>query len=76
MKPAAAHQAIIQKKVVGLLAKGVIATSGGAGFYAGVFVVPMLTVGLWPILSLKHFHHYLLMPSFKMPTIRHVQQLI
>ena len=31
---------------------------------------------LWPILNLKQFNCYLHIPSFKMPAIRHVQQLI
>ena len=60
-----------------LLSKGAIETSsGGAGFYSSVFVGPKCTGGLLPILILKWFNHYLHIPSFKMPTIRHVQQLI
>ena len=60
-----------------LLSKGVIEpSSGGAGFYSGMFLVPKHTGGLWPILNLKHFVHYMHVPSFEMPTIRHVQQLI
>ena len=60
-----------------LLAKGVIEpSSGGAGFYSSVFVVPKHTGGLQPILKLKCFNCYMQVPSFKMPTIRHVQQLI
>ena len=59
-----------------LLAKGVIEpSSGGTGFYFSVFVVPKCTGGLQPILSLKDFH-YMHVPSFKIPTIRHVWQLI
>ena len=51
-------------------------SSGDAGFYSSMFVVPKHTGGLQPILNLKHFNHYMYVPSFKMPTIRHVQQLI
>ena len=47
-------------------------SSGGAGFYSSVFVVPKHTGGLWPILNIKWFNHYLHIPSFKMSTIRHV----
>ena len=50
-------------------------SSGGAGFYSRMFVVPKHTGGLWPILNLKHFNHYMHISSFKMPTIRHVWQL-
>ena len=60
-----------------LLVKEVIEpSSGGAGFYSSVFVVPKCIGGLWRILNLKHFNHYMHIPSFKMPTVRHVQQLI
>ena len=60
-----------------LLAKGAIGpSSGGAGFYSSVFVVPTCAGGLWPILNLKCFNHYMHIPSFKMPTIGHVWQLI
>ena len=41
-----------------------------------MFVVPKHTGGLQPTLYLKHFNHYMHIPSFKMPTLRHVQQLI
>ena len=41
-----------------------------------MFVVPKCTGGLQPILNLKHFNHYMYIPSFKMPTLKHVQQLI
>ena len=59
-----------------LLAKGVIEpSSGGAGVYSSVFVIPKYTSGLWPILNLKHFNCYLRIPSSKMPTIRYVWQL-
>ena len=77
VKAAAAHHPVIQKEVDELLAKLVMeASSGGACFYSSVFVVPKCTGGLWPILNIKWFNHYLHMPSFKMPTIKHVQQLI
>ena len=74
---AAAHHPVIQKEVDELLAKGAIELSlGGAGSYSSVFVVPKHTGGLRPILNLKHFNHYMHIPSFKMPTIKHVWQLI
>ena len=77
IKVATAHHSILQKEVDELLAKGAIEpSSGGAGVFSSVFVVPKCTGGLWPILNLKHFNHYMHIPSFKMPTIRHVQQLI
>ena len=77
MKVAAAYHPIIQKVVDELLAKGVIEpSSGGAGFYSSVFVVPKHTGGPWPILNFKQFNCYLHIPSFKLHTIRHVQQLI
>ena len=60
-----------------LFSKGAIEPySGGAGFYSSMFAVPKHTDGLQPILKLKPFNHYLHIPSFKMPTIRHVWQLI
>ena len=59
VKAAAAHHPVIQKEVDELLAKGVIEpSSGGAGFYSSMFVVPKCTGGLHPILNLKHFNHY------------------
>ena len=77
VKAAAAHYPIIQKEVDELLPKEAIEpSSGGAGFYSSVFVVPKDTDGLWPILNLMQFSHYLHIPSFKMPTIWHVWQLI
>ena len=73
VKAAAVHHPIIQKKVDELLAKGAIEpSSGGAGFYSSIFVAPMPTGGFSPILNLKQLNHYLHIPSFKMPTIRHV----
>ena len=77
VKVATTHHPIIQKEVDELLAKGVIEpSSGGAGFYSSVLVVCKHTGGLQPILTLKHFNYYMHVPSFKMPAIRHVQQLI
>ena len=74
---AATHHPIIQKEMDELLAKEVIEpSSSGAVFHSNVFVVPKHTGGLWPILNLKQFNHYLHIPSFKMTTMRHVQQLI
>ena len=74
---AVAHYPIIQKEVDELLSKGTIEPSSGcAGFYSSMFVVHKHTGGLQPILNLKWFNHYLHKPSFKMPTIRHVWQLI
>ena len=71
---AAAHHPVIQKEVDELLAKGAIEpSSGGASFYSSVFVVPKHTGCLRPILNLKHFMH---IPSFKMPTLKNVWQLI
>ena len=77
VKAAAAHHPVIQKEVDEFLAKGGIEpSSGGAGFYSSVFVVPKHTGGLHPILNLKHFKGYLHIPSFKMPTFKNVWQLI
>ena len=74
---AAAHHPISQKEVDELLVRGMIEpSSGGAGFYSSVFVVSEHTGGLWPILSLKHFNHFMHIPSFMMQTIRHVWQCI
>ena len=73
MKAAAVHHPIIQKEVDELLYKGAVEpSSGDAGFYSSVFVVPKHTDGLWPILNLKWFNHDLHVPSYKMPTMRHV----
>ena len=60
-----------------LLSKGAIEpSSGGAGLYSSVFVVPKCTGGLLPILNLKQFNCYLHILPFKVPTVRHVLQLI
>ena len=77
VKVPAAHHPVIQKEVDELLAKGAIEpSSGGVGFYSSVFVVPKCTGGLRPILNLKRFNCYMHIPSFKMPTLKTVQQLI
>ena len=77
VKVAAVHHLIIQKKAEELLFKGAIEpSSGAAGFYSSVFVVSKCIGGLWPIFNLKWINYYLHIPSFKMPTIRHVWQLL
>ena len=77
VRASAAHHTIIQKEVDELLAKGAIETaSGDTGFYSNMIVVPKHTGGLWPILNLKWFNHYLHIHSFKIPTIRRMWQLI
>ena len=66
VKVAAAHHLIVQKEVDELFAKGVIKpSSGGAGLYSSMFVVPKHTGYLWPILNLKHFYPYFHIPSFR-----------
>ena len=56
VKVATTHHPIIQKEVDELLAKGVIEpSSGGAGFYSSMYVVPKHTGGLWAVLNLKAF---------------------
>ena len=63
VKAAVAHHPTIQKEVDELLAKGVTEpSSGGAGFYSSMFVVPKHTGGLQPILNLRHFNHYMHIP--------------
>ena len=77
MKTAAACHPIIQKEVDKLLSNGRIEpSSGGAGFNSSVLGVPKHTGGLWPIVNLKWFNCYLHIPSFKIPTIRHIHWLI
>ena len=47
VKAAAAHHPVIQKEVDELFAKGATEpSSGGAGFYSSMFVVPKCTGGL------------------------------
>ena len=59
VKAAAAHHPVIQREVDKLLAKGAIEpSSGGAGFYSSMFVVPKHNGGLQPILNLKGFNCY------------------
>ena len=68
---------MIWKEVDELLAKGAIELSwGGAGFYSSMFVVPKHTGGLCPILNQKCFNRYMHIPSFEMPTLKNVWQLI
>ena len=77
VKAAAAHHPVIQKEVDELLAKGATEpSSGGAGFYSSVFVVPKHTGVLHPILNLKCFNHFMHIPSFKMPPLKNIWQLI
>ena len=77
VKVAAAHHPVIQKEVDELLAKGAIEPSpGGASFYSSVFVVPKHTGGLHPIFNLKCFNCFMHIPSFKMPILKTVWQLI
>ena len=77
MKATMAHHPVILKEVQELLAKGPIeALTVGSGFSSNVFVVPKCSDGLWPILSLKQFKCYMYTPTFKMPTIKQVWQLI
>ena len=73
----AAYHPVIQKEVDELLTKGAIKPfSSDAGFSSSMFVVPKHTGGLQPILNLKHFIRYMHIPSFKMPTLKIVWQLI
>ena len=54
IKVAATHHPVIQKEVLELLGKGAIEpSSGGAGFYSSVFMLPKHLGGLHPILSFK-----------------------
>ena len=77
VKVAAAQHPVIQEEVDELLAKGAIEpSSSGTGFYSNMFVAPKHTGGLWLILNLKHFNCFMHIPSFKMPTLKHVWQLI
>ena len=52
----------------------IIESTGGAGFYSNVFVVPRYTGGLWSILNLKQINHNMNLSTFKMHSIRQVQQ--
>ena len=72
-----AHHLIIQKEVDKLLAMGAIEPlAGDSGFYSNVFVLPKYTRDLQPILSLKWFNFYMLIPTFNVPSTRQVLQLI
>ena len=63
---ATTHHPIIQKEVDELLHKGVIEpSSGGAGFYSSMFVVPKHTGGFQPILNLKHYNYCMHVPSLR-----------
>ena len=65
-----------QLQLIILLFRRRLMSSGGAGFYSSVFVVPKHTGGLCSILNLKCFNRFMHIPSFKMPTLKNVQQLI
>ena len=55
-----AHHPVIQKEVHELLSKMLTELlTCNAGFFSNVFVVPMCTGGLWLILNLKQFNHYM-----------------
>ena len=76
IKAATAHHAIIQKEVDELLVKGAFESlTGNTGFYSNVFVVPKHMGSLGPTLNHKWFNHYMHITTFKMPTIRQVQEL-
>ena len=47
-----------------------------AKFYFSVFVAPKYLDGLCSFLNLKQFNHYMHIPSFRMPTIKQLWQLI
>ena len=65
-KAVAANHTIIQQEVDEMLAKEAIEpSSGGAGFYLNVFVVPKHTGGLQPIFNFKQFNCYINIPTFK-----------
>ena len=62
---------LFRRKLMSFLLKGATEpSSGGAGFYSSVFVVPKHTGGLCPILNLKHFNCFMHIPSFKMLTLK------
>ena len=77
IKATMAHHPIIHNELDELLATGAIEPlTGIVGFYLNIFVIPKYAGGLQPMLSLKQFNCYLDIPTFKMHTIRQVQQLI
>ena len=45
-------------------------STGGAGFYSNVFVMPKHTGGLCPMLNLKLCNQYMCTPSFKIPIVK------
>ena len=60
-----------------LLAKGAIEQSiGGAGICTNSIFVPKCMGHFHLIFNLKHFNHYICIPTFKITTIRQVQQII
>ena len=77
IKGTPAHHSIFQEEVDELLTKGAIdPSSGGAGFYSNLFVVPQHIGGLHPILKPKPFSCYMHIATFKVPTIRWIWALI
>ena len=71
-KAALAHEAVTQKEVDELLAKGGIEPcNDGSGFYCFVFVASKFMDGFRLILNLKHFNHNMHITTSKMPTITH-----
>ena len=76
VKVATTHHPIIQKERDELLSKGQLIHLLVVLVSILVCCAPKHTGGLWSMLNLKHFNHYMHIPSFMMQTIRHVQQLI
>ena len=77
IKTDVAHYPVIQKKVNMLLAKDAIETSTDVGgFYSNVLLVSKCRGGLCPIVNLKHFNCYMHIPTFEMPAINKIWQLI
>ena len=77
IKAALAHHPFMQKEVLKLLASGAIEPSTAcAGFFSSVFVVPKHSGGLHLVLNLKQYNCYMHIPSFRIPTIQQVWQLI
>ena len=70
------HHPVIQKEVQQLVAKGSIEPSTVVLVSIPVCVIPKHLGGLHPILSVKWFNCYMHITSFRMPTIKQVQQLI
>ena len=60
------HHSLIPKEVHELLSKGTVEPStGGTGFYSSIFVVPLCTGSLQPILNPRQFNCYMHIPTFK-----------